>query len=691
MRSKVKKWMVFVLALVMCLSMLPEGRFAAKADSYGANLIVNPVFAESDVSAWETGKGSATISTATADEPIYEDVKTYGVISARGSNYDCFAQDVTAVVEAGKKYQYSFYAKLGDAYAGAPAEQRQLDFAPFVTIDGQTSYLGTYSAEIEGNGSQQLNAGEWTKFEGTFAMDYESKPEQVVLRFLEQGTEYGQGVGVMGDYYITGVVFREVKEDAADAVVQVEDIPNLKDAVTGDTDDSFIVGCAIEEMDIRDKKCFALVTKHFNAVTFGNSLKPDALFGYSNGQCPGIEEVVFNGETMKVPKLDYSRAEKLLNAILKWNQENPDSQIKVRGHVLVWHAQTPEWFFHEDYDPSKAYVGKDEMNKRLEWYIATVLGHFTGEDSPYKGMFYGWDVVNEAMGDNGKYRTDTMNPNESLTESTHGSNSSWWHVYESNEFIINAFLYANRYAPADLKLYYNDYNETLIMKVKGIVDMIAEIKATEGTRIDGMGMQAHISTSGPSVMAFSDAARAYAEAAGSVQITELDMNSSGNYDGTDETRDAEYEKHATRYKSLYNIILKLREQGVNIDGITTWGVVDKYSWLHSQSNVGGGADGKKKQCPLLFDDDYKAKPSFWAFVGEKPEDKTEETVETETVEETEAETETTQNTQDSTEEKEMEKPAKKTKTWPWIVLAGALIVAGVTAVLVNKRKKTDNK
>ena len=167
---------------------------------------------------------------------------------------------------------------------------------------------------------------------------------------------------------------------------------------------------------------------------------------------------------------------KLLNVILEWNEENPDKQIKVRGHVLVWHSQTPEWFFHEDYDASKDYVGTEEMNRRLEWYIATVLDHFTGVDSPYHGMFYGWDVVNEAVSDQGtKYRTDAENAGEPLSQATHGSNSSWWHVYQSNEFILNAFRYANKYAPADLELYYNDYNEFNLHKKNGIIQLIKVI------------------------------------------------------------------------------------------------------------------------------------------------------------------------------------------------------------------------
>lgn len=611
MKNLRKRGIALCLAGLLALSVFSGISFKTSAAS--KNLIANPDFTEADVSAWQAGAGGATISAEKMEEAIYGDVVTCGKISGRTSAYDCFAQDITAVVKAGQKYEFSFYAMLSEDYAGAPADQRVLAFAPYVTVDGQTNYLGSYSAEIQGTSSQTLEPGQWTRYEGTFELNSGKQPEQVVIRLLEQGTDYGQGDCVKGEYYVTGVTLKEVKE--ASVEVEVEDVPALRDVITAETDASFIVGAGIEAGDINDEYCRALVTKHFNAVTLGNSLKPDALFGYSNDKVPGTEEVVFNGETMVVPKLNYSRAEKLLNVILEWNEENPDRPIRVRGHVLVWHAQTPEWFFHEDYDASKDYADTKEMNKRLEWYIATVLEHFTGEDSPYHGMFYGWDVVNEAVSDGGKkYRTDAENPNEPLSRSTHGSNSSWWHVYQSNEYIINAFRFANKYAPADLELYYNDYNEFNMLKKNGIIMLINDVKAADGTRLDGFGMQGHYGLNSPDASLLGGYFIEYGNAAGKVQITEWDVSSSAKYDGTDATKPDEYRRQALYYKRIYDAVKTAREQGINITGLTWWGVVDKYSWLQASSNVGGGSDGKRKQCPLLFDDDYKAKPAYWAFV-----------------------------------------------------------------------------
>ena len=411
------------------------------------------------------------------------------------------------------------------------------------------------------------------------------------------------------------------EEGSSMSAEQEMEIPILKDAVMNTM--GCRVGCAATASELEDEKVWEIITAHFNALTIGNELKPDAMVGYSCTVCPGTEEAELNGETITVPKLDYSRAEKMLDKVLAWNQENPENQIMVRGHVLVWHAQTPEWFFHVDYDKNKDYVDKETMNKRLEWYIRTMLTHFTGEDSKYKDLFYGWDVVNEAVSDGGGYRTDNENPNEALSEDRHGSNSSWWHIYQSNEYIINAFLYANKYAPENLELYYNDYNECERLKMQSIAELLTELKEREGapgegTRISAMGMQGHYNMSSPGMDKVELAIKTYAKIVENVQITEFDLKASDGYDGSDEAKAEEYEKQATRYRVLYWVMKNQNQQeGTNITGITFWGTVDHYSWLQSHSNVGGGNTGNLNQCPLLFDENYEPKPAFYVFAGEE--------------------------------------------------------------------------
>ena len=106
----------------------------------GENLLQNPNFADSDVSMWGVELESAKITTAESDTPIVGDIKTYGVIDGRTRPYDCFAYDVTDIVENGATYAYCFYVMLSDDYEGAPGEQRQVDFAPYITSGGSTNY-----------------------------------------------------------------------------------------------------------------------------------------------------------------------------------------------------------------------------------------------------------------------------------------------------------------------------------------------------------------------------------------------------------------------------------------------------------------------------------------------------------------------------------------------------------------------
>ena len=403
---------------------------------------------------------------------------------------------------------------------------------------------------------------------------------------------------------------------------QEEKTPILRDAVREKL--GGFVGCEVTGFEADDPKVWEIITTHFERVTLGNELKPDALVGYSVTNCPGTELAELNGESIEVPVLDYSRADKILDQILAWNAEHPDREIKVRGHVLVWHSQTPEWFFHEDYDKSKPYVSAELMDKRLEWYIRTVLTRYTGEDSKYKDLFYGWDVVNEAISDaTATYRSDAENPGESLNEDRHGSNSSWWHVYQSNEYIINAFRYANKYAPADLELYYNDYNECDARKANGIAELLKAIKAEEGepgvgTRITAMGMQGHYGMDNPSTTAIGNAVKQYCAIVGKVQITEMDISASGSYDGSADAVEEENEKLRKRYNMIYYTLNTMNaEEGMEVCGITFWGTVDHYSWLQSRSNVGGGNTTGLPQMPLLFDGEYQPKPCFYVFADPK--------------------------------------------------------------------------
>lgn len=611
------------VSLISVTFELKEG--SGSQNTYGDNIIKDGDFkSDNAADSWNASAGKSTITVGTEKNEIGDSgLKTYGVINrdpATASSGDCFSQDITNAVERGEEYQYSFWAKLSDVYKDAPEEQRNVDFAPFYVSGGEATYLGSYSTGVlSGEVTKTLTAGEWTKFSGTFNVP--KTADQIVIRIIEQGTDYGQGKCVKGAYCVTGVSMKKITKPKPEIE---KDIPDWKTSVTESLGNDSIAGTAIMSSEISDDTLMELVEKHFNAVTLGNELKPDALFNYQIGQSVDYTTITFQKKELKVPvvndkneNLDFSRADAMLEKILEWNNANPKNKIRVRGHVLVWHSQTPEWFFHEDYDVAKPYVDKETMNRRLEWFISSVFDHYFGKaaNGKYDGLFYGWDVVNEAVNGN-TYRDDKVIPDESDTSTSdtrHGSNSMWWRVYKSNEFIINAFKYANKYAPANVELYYNDFGETDNTKCEGIVKLIKDVKSAEGTRLDAFGMQAHYNVDGFSAAQFKSVAKKYAQAAGKVQLTELDFKASSTYDGTAATKESEYTKMAYCHKNLYEAIKALKNEGTNVSGLTVWGVIEPNSWLHSQSNVGGGANGSA-QCPLLFDGNYKAKPAYWAYV-----------------------------------------------------------------------------
>lgn len=419
----------------------------------------------------------------------------------------------------------------------------------------------------------------------------------------------------------------EIKDDNTKPEIQW-DIPDLRDYISCDEGlgkDSY-TGAAIMISEITDEALMDIVEKHFNAVTFGNEFKPDSLMNYNNAK-PADGQIITETWTdakgvthkdMAVPKLDFTRPEKMLRVIKDWNDEHPDKEIKIRGHVLTWHSQTPEWFFKENYDPNGDWVSPEEMTLRHEWYIKSVFEHVFS--SEYKDMFYGWDVVNEACSDStGTYRSASAS-----------ERSNWARIYgtgskeDAPDYILNAFRFANYYAHKMgkdyVELYYNDYNECSGNKPDAIAQLLESVKRHEDdavlpTRISGFGMQGHHNMLGPSKQKIVDCGKRYGKIVGKIQVTELDFKCSDEYDGTSATEAAEYTREAYRYKEVFEAYKEIdADPDIDVNGFTVWGVIDPNSWLQTSNSAGGGANGNRKQVPLLFDGDYMAKPAYWAFV-----------------------------------------------------------------------------
>lgn len=324
-------------------------------------------------------------------------------------------------------------------------------------------------------------------------------------------------------------------------------------------EEDFAVGVAVNMGTLNDSDRMSSVCSHFNSITMENEMKPDSLLdgAASEKSSDGMPEI-------NTKKLDQ---------ILSRAKEN---NIPLRGHTLVWHNQTPEWFFSKDYEPSKGLAGKEEMRKRMEAYIKKVLTYC--QDN-YPGVVYAWDVVNEAMADEGGYRTK----------------SRWYDIYGDESYIEDAFTFARKYADPEVKLFYNDYNEYMPAKREMITATVKKLK--EKGVLDGVGMQSHWDMDYPTTDLIDAALEKYGDIEGlEIQLTEIDMH---NTDDSEEGLKAQ----ADRYKEFFQTILRAdRTSKANITNVTFWGVTDEASWL---TNFKG-----ETSYPLLFQGEMEKKPCY---------------------------------------------------------------------------------
>jgi endo-1,4-beta-xylanase len=260
----------------------------------------------------------------------------------------------------------------------------------------------------------------------------------------------------------------------------------------------------------------------------------------------------------------------------------------ITGHCLLWHSQFPRWFF---VDKDGSDVSPETLKARMKNHISTVVGR-------YKGRVKGWDVVNEAILEDGSYR------------------KSKFYEILGEGFIPLAFQYAQE-ADSQVELYYNDYNEWYPGKRATVIRLIKTLKE-RGIRIDAIGMQGHVGMDGPSMEEYEQTILDYTGAGVKVMVTEFDLSilpSPRRGVGADISTNFAYQKELNPYtrgipdsastawtsRMLNFFKLFLKYQG-KISRVTMWGVTDGDSWKNDFP-VRGRTD-----YPLLFDRKYQAKP-----------------------------------------------------------------------------------
>lgn len=317
-------------------------------------------------------------------------------------------------------------------------------------------------------------------------------------------------------------------------------------------------GTCLSASMIGNTKQKDLILSQFSSVTMENAMKPENILEKDKSREAGDIVVEFNSDVIKM--LDFAK----------------ENGLGVRGHTIVWYSQTPEWIFHEGFDIQNDLVSRDVMLARLESMIKQIFGLI--EEGGYSDIFYAYDVANECWMEDGTMR------------------ECKWKEVIGDDYLWYAFKYADTYAPENIDLYYNDYNEQF--KTQALVSFVDTLKDEDGEYlIDGIGLQAHLYTSDNQTLYFRTV-DALAQTGLKVEVTELDVCLGAYQDIKPATED----NLKAQGKFYYNIIRGLLDRvdagTLNMDAITFWGFADSLSW-------------RKEYSPLLYDMLYTPKYAYY--------------------------------------------------------------------------------
>jgi endo-1,4-beta-xylanase len=336
----------------------------------------------------------------------------------------------------------------------------------------------------------------------------------------------------------------------------------LKDAYK----DAFMIGTALNLRQINgtDVNGIRLTETHFNAITPENITKWEHIHPR-----PG--------------EYNFEAADRFV----EFGERNGMHMV---GHTLVWHSQTPRWVYR---DENGEFLDRDGLLERMRDHIHTVVGR-------YKGRFHAWDVVNEALNDDGTMRE------------TH------WYNIIGKDYLVKAFEYA-READPDAELLYNDYSLENPAKREGAIRLIRYLQEN-GAPVTGIGTQGHWHIPSPSLEEIEKTIVDFAALGIDVMVTELDIDvlpAAWGYSGADISRVAEMEdgldpyteglpddvqqELADRYREIFELFLKHRDA---ITRISFWGVTDGDNWKNNFPVRG------RTNHPLLFDRDWQPKPAY---------------------------------------------------------------------------------
>jgi endo-1,4-beta-xylanase len=323
----------------------------------------------------------------------------------------------------------------------------------------------------------------------------------------------------------------------------------------------FEIGTALGLQHIEEKvpEANALILREFNAITPENIMKSEVIH-------PSVD------------KYNFGPADKYV----AYGEKN---KLKVYGHTLIWHSQLTPF--------ARRIKSKDSLQMFMKDHITTIV-------SRYKGRIKGWDVVNEALNEDGTMR-------KSVFQNVIGQ-----------DFVTEAFRLAQKADPK-CELYYNDYNIEQPKKRAGAIEIVKRIQKA-GVRIDGVGIQGHWSANGPPLQDIENSIKEFSALGVKVMFTELDLtvlpnpwdlqgaDVNQNFEGSPKMNpypgglpDSMQVVLAKRYEDLFKLFIKYKD---DISRVTFWGVNDGHSWLNGWPIRG------RTNYPLLFDRAYMPKPAY---------------------------------------------------------------------------------
>jgi len=530
-------------AMISALA-VTAGAMAAFPESSVSQLSAQAVYVSNDFDiSYEGWCNAGELTELTADVQNPHGGSRSMLVSNRQTPDDGVSSAKGFYLWGGRKYDYSVFVR----HTGSSDENFKVTLS-YLLSDEETWETVTVAEKTAAG-------GEWTKLEGSYKAP-EGASEFVVKITTDSTCDFN-----FDDFNVSGKKYTENTVSAADG--------GLKDEFAN----YFRVGNILNGGTVKNSAITSMYLKNFNAIECENETKPDAT-------------LVQNGSTDTNVKVSLNSCA----AIADFCDKNG---LGFRGHTLVWHSQTPQWFFKQGFNANNGWVSQSVMDQRLESYIKNMFAAFKTQ---YPNLnLYAYDVANECMNDS----------NGGPRQGGYGNGASpWTQIYGGNGFIEKAFKYARQYAPEGCDLYYNDYNEYMANGKMQAIQSLAKNLYGKGL-LDGVGMQSHVPANATGFAGTEDYLKAmdsYLAIGCDVQVTELDISlESGKYSLQDQ---------ANKYKAIFSHAVEHNKANKAGQGKVTlvqvWGPNDANSWLKSGSDA------------LLFDKNNQPKAAYNTLINLLP-------------------------------------------------------------------------